>query len=109
MKNEYIEFLKQKIYVAPETGLNVEVPLMKFKDGTQLLPHQRDAINWAIRGGRRALFESFGLGKTIQQLIICQTVIKEKGGKALIIAPLGVRQEFRKDAERKLGVTIANG
>lgn len=106
MKNEYIEFLKQKIYVAPETGLNVEVPLMKFKDGTQLLPHQRDAINWAIRGGRRALFESFGLGKTIQQLIICQTVIKEKGGKALIIAPLGVRQEFRKDAERKLGVTI---
>lgn len=106
MKNKYIEFLKQKIYVAPETGLDVEVPLMKFKDGTQLLPHQRDAINWAIRGGRRALFESFGLGKTIQQLIICQTVIKEKGGKALIVAPLGVRQEFRKDAERKLGVTI---
>lgn len=102
----YIDFLKSKIYVAPETGLQVEVAIMNFKDGTHLLPHQRDAINWALRGGRRALFESFGLGKTIQQLIICQTITNIVGGKALIVAPLGVRQEFRKDAERKLGINI---
>lgn len=102
----YINFLKSKIYLAPETGLHINVPLIDFKDGTKLLPHQRDAVNWAIRGGRRALFESFGLGKTIQQLIICQAITKEVGGKALIVAPLGVRQEFKKDAERKLGIEI---
>lgn len=102
----YIEFLKSKIYIAPETGMKVEIPLMKFKDGTALLPHQRDAVNWALRGGRRGLFESFGLGKTIQQLLLCQTITREVGGKGLIVAPLGVRQEFKKDAENKLGISI---
>lgn len=106
MREQYIEFLKKKIDIAPESGLSIEVGLIDFNDGTQLKPHQRDAINWAIKGGRRALFESFGLGKTIQQLIICDTLIQHEGGKALIVCPLGVRQEFKKDAEKKLGLSI---
>lgn len=106
MNDKYINFLKSKVCIAPETGIDVSVDNIKFNDGTELKPHQRDAINWAIKGGKRALFESFGLGKTIQQLIICQTIIKHEGGRALIICPLGVRQEFKKDAERKLGISI---
>jgi len=105
-KEQYIEFLKSKIEIAPETGLSYEVGEMEFLDGTILKPHQRDAINWAIKGGRRALFESFGLGKTIQQLIICDILTANQGGKALIVCPLGVRQEFKKDAERKLCMQI---
>ena len=105
-KEKYIEFLKSKIEIAPETGLAIEMPMIKFEDGTFLKPHQRDGIQWAIRGGRRALFESFGLGKTIQQLLICWAILKVEDGKALIVCPLGVRQEFKKDAERKLGVTL---
>lgn len=104
--NKYIEFLKSKIEIAPETGLNIEVDLIDFADGTQLKPHQRDAINWALKGGKRALFESFGLGKTIQQLIICNEITKAESGRALIVCPLGVRQEFKKDAERKLGIKL---
>lgn len=103
---KYIDFLTSKIEIAPETGFEVNLPLIEFNDGTALKPHQRDAIVWAIRGGRRALFESFGLGKTIQQLIICNELIKSKGGKALIVCPLGVRQEFKNDAENKLGIQI---
>lgn len=106
MKEKYINFLKSKIEIAPESGLNIEIEQLTFKDGTILKPHQKDAINWALRGGRRALFESFGLGKTIQQLIICQEILKHEGGKALIVCPLGVRQEFKKDAEKKLGIEI---
>lgn len=106
MNQKYIDFLKSKVVIAPETGLYITVDIVKFNDGTELKPHQRDAINWAIKGGRRALFESFGLGKTIQQLIICQTIIKHEGGRALIICPLGVRQEFKKDADRKLGIPV---
>ena len=102
-KEKYIEFLKSKIEIAPETGLCITIPFIKFNYGTFLKPHQRDGIEWAIRGGRRALFESFGLGKTIQQLIICNELVKAENGKALIVCPLGVRQEFKKDAERKLG------
>ena len=105
-KEQYIEFLKSKMVFAPETGINFNVGIINFKDGTVLKPHQRDGINWAIRGGRRAIFESFGLGKTIQQLIICDAIIRIERGRGLIICPLGVRQEFRKDAEFKLGVDL---
>ncbi|MDR2584750.1 MAG: DNA methylase N-4 [Prevotellaceae bacterium] len=102
----YIDFLKRKMSIAPSSGLNIEIPLIRFNDGSYLKPHQRDAINWAINGGRRALFESFGLGKTIQQLIICKEILNAEGGKALIVCPLGVRQEFYKDAKNKLGLQI---
>jgi len=105
-RDHYINFLQSKIEIAPETGLDIAVPLIDFKDGTKLLPHQRDAIRWAIKGGRRALFESFGLGKTIQQLLICQAILQCISGKALIVAPLGVRQEFKKDARNKLGIEV---
>lgn len=105
-KENYINFLKSKICIAPETGLVIQIGEIQFKDGTVLKPHQRDAINWAIKGGRRALFESFGLGKTIQQLLICDSILGREGGKAIIVCPLGVRQEFKKDAENKLGVKI---
>lgn len=69
-----------------------------------LKPHQRDAVVWALKGGRRALFEKFGLGKTIQELEWCRQVVKHEGGQALIILPLGVRQEFTNDAEKLLHI-----
>lgn len=106
MKTEYLDFLKSKMEIAPESGFDYDVGLIDFLDGTQLKPHQRDAINWALEGGRRALFESFGLGKTIQQIIILNAIIKREGGKALIICPLAVQHEFKKDAMRKLGIKI---
>ncbi|MBO9598618.1 MAG: hypothetical protein J7559_12480, partial [Cohnella sp.] len=67
-------------------------------------PHQRDAVIWALKGGRRALFESFGLGKTLQELEFCRLVTDRLGGQALITIPLGVKQEFIRDAEQLLGL-----
>ena len=64
---------------------------------TALKPHQRDAVRWACRGGCRALFESFGLGKTVQELEWCRLAIRHgtpaQGAwrAALIVLPLGVR------------------
>lgn len=99
-KTEYIDFLRKKIDVAPQTGFNCtpqEVnPILK--------PHQRDAVCWAVRGGRRALFEAFGLGKTVQELEWCRIIVAHVGGKALIILPLGVRQEFTRDAVELLHI-----
>ena len=68
-----------------------------------LKPHQRDAVVWALRGGRRALFESFGLGKTVQEIEFCHQAVRHDGGRALIVLPLGVRQEFARDAQKILG------
>ena len=91
----YHEFLTTKIELAPDSGFDIS----KEEISPALKPHQRDAVWWAIKGGRRALFESFGLGKTVQELEFCRLVIKHKGGKALLVLPLGVRQEFTRDAE----------
>lgn len=90
----YLEFLHTKIQIAKESGF--EIPLSKINP--ILKPHQKLAVRWAIKGGRRALFESFGLGKTVQELEFCRIVTEEKGGKALIVLPLGVKQEFQRDA-----------
>lgn len=97
---DYKEFLKTKIELAAESGFNVQ----EENINPALKPHQRDAVIWALKGGRRALFESFGLGKTIQELEFCHQVIRHnEGGKALIVLPLGVKQEFTRDAVSILG------
>lgn len=57
-----------------------------------------------LQGRQRALFESFGLGKTVQELEFCRLVIKHEGGRALLVLPLGVRQEFTHDAVELLGI-----
>lgn len=98
-KMEYREFLKSKIETAEDSGFAAA-----GKDiNPALKPHQRDAVIWALRGGRRALFESFGLGKTVQEIEFCRQVIRKCGGKALIVCPLGVKQEFAHDAAVLLG------
>jgi DNA modification methylase len=99
---DYFNFLKSKMNLPIDSGIDIDdselIP--------QLLPHQRDVVKWAIKGGKRALFESFGLGKTLQQLEICRILTSKEGGKALIVCPLGVKQEFKKDAAKFYGIEI---
>lgn len=95
----YHEFLESKIELAQDSGFEVNPTDIN----KALKPHQRDAVIWALKGGRRALFESFGLGKTIQEIEFCKQVINHEGGRALIVLPLGVKQEFTQDAENVLG------
>lgn len=96
----YDDFLNHKVCTAPESGFDVTDEEINAK----LKPHQREAVKWACKGGRRALFESFGLGKTVQELEFCRLVIKHEGGRALLVLPLGVRQEFTHDAVELLGI-----
>ena len=99
---KYEEFLKTKIELAAESGFDIDLeeiaPILKS--------HQRDAVCWAIRGGCRALFESFGLGKTIQELEWCRQITNHEGGQALIVLPLGVKQEFERDARELLNIKV---
>ena len=94
----YDEFLNTKVQVAPVSGFEV-----RSEDLSNCLkPHQKDAVIWALKGGRRALFESFGLGKTVQELEWCRLVAEHENGQVLIVLPLGVRQEFSRDAAQLL-------
>ena len=96
----YIDFLKTKIVMATDSGFEIDRDSLN----PVLKPHQKDAVAWALKGGKRALFESFGLGKTVQELEFLHQVIRHEGtGKALLVCPLGVRQEFTQDAKKLLG------
>ncbi|MBQ8279723.1 MAG: DNA methylase N-4 [Roseburia sp.] len=95
----YLEFLKSKIEIAKDSGFEVE----PSEVNKALKPHQKDAVIWALRGGRRALFESFGLGKTVQEIEFCHLAAEHENGRALIVLPLGVKQEFTRDAVELLG------
>jgi hypothetical protein len=96
----YNEFLRAKSVVADPQGLPVEAsainPLLKA--------HQRAIVEWAARGGRRAIFAAFGLGKTFMQVETIETLRRQMGGRGLITAPLGVRGEFFRDVH-----TLATG
>ncbi len=96
----YDEFINSKIETAPISGFDIK----ESEINPRLKPHQKAAVKWAVNGGRRGIFESFGLGKTAQELEIARIIIKHKGGKALIVLPLGVRQEFVNDAVNLLGM-----
>ena len=99
--SDYQRFLEAKVSFSRDCGKDIQPeavnPWMK--------PHAAALTTWACRKGRAAIFASFGLHKTSIQLEIARLMI-EPGERALIVAPLGVRQEFRKDAE-KLGIPIA--
>jgi hypothetical protein len=94
MTDPYREFLERKVRMAPSAGFDVTDEDVH----PILLPHQRAAVRWACAGGRRALFEAFGLGKSVQQLEIVRLAMARAAGPGLIVVPLGVRQEFRRDA-----------
>lgn len=88
-KEKYIQFLMGKVPQAEVSGFDPPSPCHE-----SLFPHQRDICNWAIRGGRRAIFASFGLGKTRMHIQLAKWVCEQTKGSFLIICPLGVRQEF---------------
>src|SRR6185503_1285407 len=100
-QSSYRDFLEAKVRLAPSMGFDVSEgeisPILK--------PHQRAIVRWMVAGGRRACFASFGLGKTLIQLETVRLTRERVGGKALIVAPLGVRQEFMHDA-RMVGVPL---
>lgn len=94
MDKLYRQFLESKVVNAPKSGIEIS----SAEINPVLKPHQRDAVQWAVTGGRRALFEAFGLGKSIQQLEWCRIITEHIKKPALIICPLGVKQEFVHDA-----------
>lgn len=98
--SDYDEFLRDKVNFDRTFGF----PVTDDAIHPILKPHQRDIVRWAVLGGRRAIFASFGLGKSVMQLEVVRLIAARSGGSALIICPLGVRQEFKRDAQM-LGMT----
>jgi DNA modification methylase len=100
----YQAFLRSKVVSALDSGTHVSLESLNPK----LFPHQRAIAQWAIRGGNRAIFASFGLGKTLIQIQIVKSILDADapfndaalaGNIGLIVCPLGVKGEFVRDAK----------
>ncbi|WP_027381851.1 DNA methyltransferase [Epilithonimonas caeni] len=90
----YQEFLKGKVIISEDFG---------FEPGelsSRLHLHQPDIVRWCLKGGRRAIFASFGLGKSMMQLEIAKQCILKENKPFLIVCPLGVVGEFKRDNEK---------
>lgn len=102
---DYKQFIEGKILSTPITGFEVRDEDIH----PSLFPHQRDTVKWCAKGGRRAVFKSFGLGKTRDQLELMRLCIQSQSDnlhpKGIIICPLGVRHEFMREA-KELGIDI---
>ena len=95
MSDAYLDFLRRKISMAHFAGFDVPLEAMHEK----LFPHQRCIVQWAVKGGNRAIFASFGLGKSVMQCEwVRQISLQVPDGPMLIVCPLGVRQELIRDA-----------
>lgn len=92
---EYKEFLKTKSSYDRPSGFSTT-----YKLNINLYDFQKDIVRWALRRGRAALFEGCGLGKTLQQLEWSNHVFKKTGRNILILAPLAVSKQTKREGEK---------
>ncbi|MBE6070126.1 MAG: DNA methylase N-4, partial [Clostridium lundense] len=71
-----------------------------------LFPHVKDTVKWAVKGGQRAIFSSFGMQKTVTQLEILRIIAIHENGKCLVVCPRRVVVEFEEQAQKHLHLPV---
>ena len=95
----YQEFLESKKTSFIESGFDVKETDLN----TNLFDFQRYIVKVALKKGRFAIFADCGLGKTLMQLSWSEAVFNHTKKKVLILAPLAVVEQTKKEAD-KFGV-----
>ena len=95
MIDNYEEFLKLKIKIDPDTGLQIIGNLP-----SNLFPHQRDIVKWALKRGRAAIFAQTGLGKSFMELAWGHEIFTTTGGNILLLTPLAVAAQMVREAQK---------
>ncbi|HAH35092.1 MAG TPA: helicase [Algoriphagus sp.] len=91
---DYDEFLKTKSQIGKSHGFKpVFMP-------DYLYDFQKVLVEWALLKGRGALFEDCGLGKTVQQLVWAENIVRKTNKKILIITPLAVSHQTVREGEK---------
>lgn len=97
--SDYREFLAKKKQFNIVAGFDVgdiDYGLFDF---------QQAIVKWACKRGRAGIFADTGLGKTAMQLAWADQVMRETGGRVLILAPLCVAQQTVAEGAR-IGVDV---
>lgn len=67
---------------------------------TKLFDWQSDIVRWALLKGRAAIFADCGLGKTAMQLEWAKQVSEHTNKPVLILAPLAVSRQTKREGEK---------
>lgn len=90
----YTEFIDRKARHAVENGFEpIWLPDCLFD-------FQRSMVDWALRTGRGALYEDCGLGKTLQQLVWAENVVRHTNRPVLLVTPIAVGRQTVAESER---------
>lgn len=113
--NAYQDFLDRKAQLGQMDGF---APL--WMPGF-LFDFQQSLVDWSLRKGRAALLEECGLGKTIQQLVWAENVVRHTNRPVLVLTPLavshqtvteaakfGIEATRSRDGKNPKGIVIAN-
>ena len=92
--------MEQKDFATESSGFDID----KTELNPMLYDFQKDIVRWALKKGKADIFADCGLGKTPMQLSWAHQVHKHTGGMVLILTPLAVAEQTRREAE-KFGYT----
>lgn len=99
--NNYQAFIDNKAITTQAQGFNVNSDELN----PLLFDFQRDIVKWALAKGKAAIFAGCGDGKTAMQLEWAEQIRRRTGGKVLVIAPLAVSAQTKREGE-KFGITV---
>lgn len=92
----YEEFLANKRFVVESSGFDID----KNHLNPLLYEFQKDIVRWALKKGRACIFADCGLGKTAMQLEWAFRVYRKTNKPVLILAPLAVAAQTKREAEK---------
>lgn len=90
----YEDFIQRKTQLQGEFGFD-PVYMPDF-----LYDFQKSLVEWSCRKGRSAIFADCGLGKTPMQLAWSQNVIQKTNKPVLILTPLAVSIQTKREADK---------
>lgn len=93
---EYKDFLKKKKKQFIDSGFEID----ENKLNKNLFDFQKYIVKIALKKGRFSIFADCGLGKTLMQLSWANAVYDKTNKKVLILCPLAVVEQTKREAEK---------
>lgn len=101
MTETYDQFLEKKKRVHVHSGFDANI------NSINLFEFQNYVTNRALSAGKFAVFSGTGTGKTRMQLTWCEAVRDYTNGHVLLLAPIAVGEQTKKQAG-ELGISLVN-
>lgn len=95
----YNDFLESKKRFIKPSGFDCQLETEHLK------PFQKAMVQWAVKKGKCGLYADTGLGKTRMQLFFADEIHKRTGGNVLILAPLAVSAQTKREG-KTIGINV---